>query len=67
MDFHSDEELVGAALFGATDLEARAIVEQLLGAAGIDCFIVGSVVFSVQVTLLTSTLCGGSVTDSNNV
>jgi hypothetical protein len=49
MNFHADEELVGAALIGATDLEARAIVERLLGAAGIDYFIEGSVVYSVQV------------------
>jgi hypothetical protein len=49
MDFHADEELAGAALIGATDVEARAIVERLLGEAGIDCFIEGSVVYSVQV------------------
>jgi hypothetical protein len=49
MNFHADDELAGAALIGATDLEARAIVEQLLGAAGIDYFIEGSVVYSVQV------------------
>jgi hypothetical protein len=46
---HADEELAGAALIGATDLEALAIVERLLGAAGIDYFIEGSVVYSVQV------------------
>jgi hypothetical protein len=49
MNFHADEELVGVALIGATDLEARAIVERLLGVAGIDYFIEGSVVYSVQV------------------
>jgi hypothetical protein len=47
--FHADGELVGAALIGATDLGARAIVERLLGTAGIDYFIEGSVVYAVQV------------------
>jgi hypothetical protein len=47
----SMRNLVGAALIGATDPEARAIVERLLRAAGIDFFIEGSVVHSVQVGL----------------
>jgi hypothetical protein len=46
---HTNDELVGAALIGATDEEARAIVERLLAAAGIENFIEGSVVYSVQV------------------
>jgi hypothetical protein len=49
MNFHADDELAGAALIGATDTEARAIVERLLAAAGIGYFIEGSVVYSVQV------------------
>ena len=49
MGFHADDELAGAALIGATDTEARAIVERLLDAAGIEYFIEGSVVYSVQV------------------
>jgi len=49
MPFDADEELAGAALIAGTDAEARAIVERLLGAAGIACFIEGSVVYSIQV------------------
>ncbi len=49
MSLHADDELVGAALIGGTDDDARVIVERLLGAAGIDYFIEGSVVYSVQV------------------
>lgn len=49
MNPHADDELAGAALIGASDHETRAIVERLLAAAGIDCFIEGSVVYSVQV------------------
>jgi hypothetical protein len=49
MNFQDDNELAGAAVIGATDHEARAIVERLLAAAGIDHFIEGSVVYSVQV------------------
>lgn len=49
MSARADDELVGAALIGGTDDEARRIVEGLLGAAGIDYFIGGSVVYSVQV------------------
>jgi hypothetical protein len=49
MNSHADDELAGAAVIGATDHEARAIVERLLAAAGIDYFIEGSVVYSVQV------------------
>ncbi len=48
-NFLADDELVGAAVVGATDQEARAIVERELALAGIDCFIEGSVVYSVQV------------------
>jgi hypothetical protein len=48
-DFQSDDELVGAAVIGATDEEARGIVERLLAAAGIDSYIEGSVVYHVQV------------------
>lgn len=43
------EGLAGAALIGATDREARSIVQRLLGAEGIACYIEGSVVHSVQV------------------
>jgi hypothetical protein len=43
------DELMGAALIGATDEEARAIVEFLLDGAGIEYSIEGSVVYSVQV------------------
>ena len=49
MHFDADKELVGVALIGATDSGARAIVERLLDGAGIDYFIEGSVVYSVQV------------------
>lgn len=49
MSLHADDKLVGAALIGGTDDDARVIVEHLLGAAGIDYFIEGSVVYSVQV------------------
>jgi hypothetical protein len=49
MNVHDDDELVGTALIGATDEEARAIVERLLDAARIEHFIEGSVVYSVQV------------------
>jgi hypothetical protein len=46
---HADDALEGVAVIGANDHETRAIVERLLAAAGIDCFIEGSVVYSVQV------------------
>ena len=49
MSGRAADDLVGAALIGGTDDGARAIVERLLGAAGIDYFIEGSVVYSVQV------------------
>jgi hypothetical protein len=49
MKLRPDRELASAALIGATDTEARAIVERLLSAEGIDCFIEGSVVYSIQV------------------
>lgn len=49
MGFPADDELAGAALIGAADTGARAIVERLLEAAGIEYFIEGSVVYSVQV------------------
>jgi hypothetical protein len=44
-----DDELAGVAVLGADDEMARAIVERLLAAAGIDCAIEGSVVYAVQV------------------
>jgi hypothetical protein len=49
VNFQAGDELAGAALIGATDTEARAIVERLLSAAGIDHYIEGSIVYSVQV------------------
>jgi hypothetical protein len=46
---HSEGGLVGVALIGADDQTAFAIVERLLNAAEIKCFVEGSVVYSVQV------------------
>jgi hypothetical protein len=50
MDADRHEELVSAAVFGATDDEAQAIIERELEAAGLESFIEGSVVYSVQVS-----------------
>lgn len=44
-----DDDLVTAAMIGGTDHEAQAIVERELAAAGITCFVEGSVVYGVQV------------------
>jgi len=49
MDAEQHEQLVGAALYGATDDEARSIIERELVAAGIPYVLEGSVVNSVQV------------------
>jgi hypothetical protein len=43
------DDLVTAAMVSATDPEAQAIVERDLAAAGIACFLEGSVVYGVQV------------------
>jgi hypothetical protein len=44
-----DDDLVTAVLIGGTDQGALAIAERELAAAGIPCFVEGSVVYSVQV------------------
>jgi hypothetical protein len=49
VDSPADDELAVAALVGGTDRDAQAIVERELAAAGIECFLEGSVVYGVQV------------------
>jgi len=49
MDSHGDQELLSIAVVGGTDHEAQAIIERELGAAGIEHFLEGSVVYHVQV------------------
>jgi hypothetical protein len=44
-----DDDLVTAIMISGTDQEAQVIVEQELAAAGIPCFVEGSVVYGVQV------------------
>jgi hypothetical protein len=42
-------DLVTIAVIGGTDADTRAIVEDVLKAAGIPCFIEGSAVYGIQV------------------
>lgn len=44
-----EDEVAGVAVIGGDDEAARAIIELLLAAAGIDCAVSGSVVYAVQV------------------
>jgi hypothetical protein len=44
-----NNDLITVIMIGGTDQEARAIVERELAAAGITCFVEGSVVYGVQV------------------